>query len=141
MTLIGPDGTMRRRMVDTAASSDTGPWQELLARALAVLPPYRAVPGGVVYHLRVDDQVVLVAEQDLSGPLSDLVTAVLAIGEPPHLAAAQPTSPLLAGISRHGNDPSCASARTADMYANGYSALGERWRPDWTICATGVPDP
>ena len=85
VTLIGPDGTMRRRMVDTAASSDTGPWEELLARALAALPPYyRAVPGGAVYHLRVDDQVVLLAEQDLSGPLYDLVTAVLAIGKPPH---------------------------------------------------------
>ncbi len=84
VTLIDPDGTMRRRLVDTAASSDTGPWEELLARALAVLPPYRAVPGGAVYHLRVNDQVVLVAEQDLSGPLYDLVTAVLAIGEPPH---------------------------------------------------------
>jgi hypothetical protein len=83
-TLIGPDGTMRRRMVDTAASSDTGPWEELIARALAALPPYRAVPGGAVYHLRVDHQVVLVAEQDLSGPPYDLVTAVLAIGEPPH---------------------------------------------------------
>ena len=47
VTLIGPDGTMRRRMVETAASSDTGPWQELLARATAVLPPYRAVPGGL----------------------------------------------------------------------------------------------
>ena len=35
MTLVGPDGAMRRRMVDTAASSDTGPWEELLARALA----------------------------------------------------------------------------------------------------------
>jgi hypothetical protein len=45
VTLIGPDGTMRRRMVDTAASSDTGPWEELLARALAALPPYRAVTG------------------------------------------------------------------------------------------------
>ena len=84
VTLVGPDGAMRRRMVDTAASSDTGPWEELLARALAALPPYRAVPGGTVYHLRVDDQVVLVAGQDLSGPLYDLVTAVLAIGEPPH---------------------------------------------------------
>ena len=62
---------MRRRMVDTAASSGTGPWEELLAGALAALPPYRTVPGGTVYHLRVDDQVVLVA-------------AVLAIGEPPH---------------------------------------------------------
>jgi len=90
VTLIGPDGTMRRRMVDTAASRDSGPWEELLARALAVLPPYRAVPGGTVYHLRVDDQVALVAEHDLSGPLYDLVTAVLAIGEAPHLAACRP---------------------------------------------------
>ena len=84
VTLIGPDGTMRRRMADTAASSDTGPWEELLARALAALPPCRAVPGGAVCHLHVDDQVVLVAGQDLSGPLYDLVTAVLAISEPPH---------------------------------------------------------
>jgi hypothetical protein len=84
VTLIGPDGTMRRRMVDTAASSDTGPWEDLLARALASLPPYRAVPGGAVYHLRLDDQVALVAEHDLSGPLYDLLTAVLAIGETPH---------------------------------------------------------
>ncbi len=81
VTLIGPDGTMRRRMVDTAASSDTGPWQELLAPALAALP---RGSGRAVCHLRVDDQVVLVAGQDLSGPLHDLVTAVLAIGEPPH---------------------------------------------------------
>ena len=84
MTLIGPDGAMRRRMVDTAASSDTGPWEDLLARALASLPPYRAVPGGAVYRLRLDDQVALVAEHDLSGPLYDLLTAVLAIGETPH---------------------------------------------------------
>ena len=84
VTLIGPDGTMRRRIVDTAASRDTGPWEELLARALAVLPPYRAVPGGTVCHLRVGDQVALVTEHDLSGPLYDLVTAVLAIGEAPH---------------------------------------------------------
>ena len=84
VTLIGPDGTMRRRMVDTGTSGDTGPWDELLARALASLGPYRAVPGEAVYHLRVDDQVALVAEHDLSGPLYDLVTAVLAIGETPH---------------------------------------------------------
>jgi hypothetical protein len=84
VTLIGSDGTMRRRMVDTAASRDSGPWEELLTRALAAaLPPYRAVPGGTVYHLRVGDQVALVAEHDLSGPLYDLVSAVLAIGEAP----------------------------------------------------------
>jgi hypothetical protein len=76
---IGPDGTTRCRMVDTA-SSDTGAWEELLARALAALPSYRTVLGAAVYHLRVDGQVALVAEHDLSGP----VTAVLAIGEAPH---------------------------------------------------------
>ena len=84
MTRIGPDGTMRRRMVDTAASSDAGAWGHLIARTLAAPPPYRPVLGGPVYHLHVDDQVVLVAEHDLSGPLYDLVTAVLAIGEAPH---------------------------------------------------------
>ena len=81
VTRIGPDGTMRRRMADTAASGDVGPWEELIARALAARPPYRPVPGSPVYHLRIDDRAVLVAEHDLSGPLSDLVTAVLAMGE------------------------------------------------------------
>ncbi len=83
MTRIGPDGTLRRRMIDTVASSDAGPWEELLARALAAPPPYRPVPASPVYHVRVDDQVVLVTEHDLSGPLYDLVTAVLAIGQAP----------------------------------------------------------
>ena len=84
VTRIGPDGTMRRRMVDTAAPGGAGAWEELIARALAAPRPYRAVPGGPVYHLRVGEQSVLVAEHDLSGPLYDLVTAVLAIGEAPH---------------------------------------------------------
>jgi hypothetical protein len=81
VTRIGPDGTMRR-MVDTAASSDASLWEEMTAHALAAPPPYRPVPGDPVCHLRVDVRVVLVTEHDLSGPLSDLVTAVLAIGEP-----------------------------------------------------------
>ncbi|HEY0998493.1 MAG TPA: hypothetical protein VGD83_02540 [Streptosporangiaceae bacterium] len=84
MTRIGPDATMRRRMVDTAASSDAGQWEELITRGVAALPPYRPVPGGPVYHLRVGEQAALVAEYDLSGPLYDLVTAVLALGEAPH---------------------------------------------------------
>ena len=84
VTRIDPDGTMSRRMVDTVASSDAGPWEDLIARALASQPPYRPVAGDPVYHLRVDEQVVLVAEPDLSGPLYDLVAAVLAIGEAPH---------------------------------------------------------
>jgi hypothetical protein len=87
VTLIGSDGTMRRRMVDTAASGDTGPWEELLTRALAALPPCRPTArfrGGTVCHLRVGEQVALVAEHDLSGPLYDLVTTVLALGKAPH---------------------------------------------------------
>jgi hypothetical protein len=68
-------------MVDTAASSDAGSWEDLIARALASPPPYRPVPGDPVYHLLVDEQVVLAAGHDLSGSLYDLVTAVLALGE------------------------------------------------------------
>jgi hypothetical protein len=84
VTRIDPDGTMSRRMVDTGASSDARPWEDLIARALASPPLYRPVPADPVYHLRVDEQVVLVAEHDLSGSLYDLVTAVLALGETLH---------------------------------------------------------
>lgn len=41
-------------------------------------------PEDAVYHLRVDAQVMLLTEHDLSGPQYDLVTAVLAIGEALH---------------------------------------------------------
>ena len=84
VTRIGPDGTMDRRMVDTAASSDAGPWEDLIARALACPPLYQPVPRDPVYQLRVDEQVVLVALHDLSGSLYDLVTAVLALCEALH---------------------------------------------------------
>jgi hypothetical protein len=40
-----------------------------------------AAPGGPIYHLRLDDRDVMVAEHDLAGPLLDLVTAVLAKGD------------------------------------------------------------
>jgi hypothetical protein len=42
--------------------------------------PYRPAPGIAVYHISVDDDVVIAAEHDLIGSLSDLVTAVLALG-------------------------------------------------------------
>jgi hypothetical protein len=80
VTRIGPDGTMGRRMIDTAASSNAGRWEDLIACALASPPLYRPVPAEPVYHLRADEQVVLVAEHDLSGSLYDLVTAVLVLG-------------------------------------------------------------
>jgi hypothetical protein len=81
VTQIESDGTMWRRMVETAGRSDAGLWQELITRALAVPLPYRPAPGGPVYHLRLDDRDVMVAEHDLAGPLLDLVTAVLAKGD------------------------------------------------------------
>jgi hypothetical protein len=80
VTRIGSDGSVRRRMLDTAGRADAGRWEGLVGRAPAAAPPYQAVPGSTVYHLRVDDYVVVIGEQQLSGPLRDLVTAVLAEG-------------------------------------------------------------
>jgi hypothetical protein len=80
VTRIGSDGSVRRRMLDTADRADAGRWEGLVGRVPATAPPYQAVPGSTVYHLRVDDYVVVVGEQELSGPLRDLVTAVLAEG-------------------------------------------------------------
>jgi hypothetical protein len=81
VTWIEPDGTMQRRVVDTAQRDDGPRWEDLAARALASPPGYRPVPGTAVYHVRVDDQLVEVGEYDLDGPLRDLVTVVLAVGD------------------------------------------------------------
>jgi len=79
-TRIEPDGTMQRRMVDTARQSDRRLWEELASRAVGVLVPYRPAPGIAVYHIRLDDYVVMADEHNLAGPLLDLVTAVMALG-------------------------------------------------------------
>ena len=79
-TRIEPDGTMQRRMVDTARQSDRRLWEDLAARAVGIPVPYRPAPGIAVYHIRLDDYVVMAAEHDLAGPLLDLVTAVMALG-------------------------------------------------------------
>lgn len=42
---------------------------------------YRPAPGAVIYHVGVDDQVTVIGEHDLTGPLLGLVTAVLAFGD------------------------------------------------------------
>jgi len=44
-TRIEQDGTMLRRMVDTAGRSDGHQWDDLVVCALAIAPPYRPVPG------------------------------------------------------------------------------------------------
>jgi hypothetical protein len=77
---IGWDGGLRRGVVDTARRSDARRWEELIGRVPAHPPPYRAGPGSTVYYISVDDQVVLVSEHDLAGPLRDLVVAVLTSG-------------------------------------------------------------
>jgi hypothetical protein len=79
-TQIGPDGTMLRRVVDTGECGNAKKWEQLAARALMAASPYRPVPGRLIYHIRIDDYVFLVAEHDLTGPLGDLATAVLARG-------------------------------------------------------------
>ena len=78
---IAANGSVRRWVVDTAGRSDAGRWEELIACVPAVPPPYRAAPGSAVYDIRVDDGKFLVGEHDLSGPLSDLVRAVLVEGD------------------------------------------------------------
>ena len=69
---------MQRRMVDTARQSDRRLWEDLAARAVGIPVPYRPARGIAVYHIRMDDYLVMTAEHDLAGPLLDLVTAVMA---------------------------------------------------------------
>ena len=83
MTRIEHDGNMHRRVIDTVAQHDPRNWEDLTARAIACTPPYRPVPGAVIYHVCVGDLVIQVSEDDLYGPLRDLVTLVLAMGIEP----------------------------------------------------------
>jgi hypothetical protein len=82
VTWIGWDGTMLRRVVDTADCTDGPRWEGFATRALLPPPPYRPVPAVPLYHVSLDNSITaLVAEHDLCGPLLDLVTAVLAMGD------------------------------------------------------------
>jgi hypothetical protein len=69
---------MWRRMVDTAERSDGGQWEDRTCPGCPA--PVPAVPGQPIDHIRVDDDVVLAAEHDLTGPLRDLVSAVITVG-------------------------------------------------------------
>ena len=82
VTEIGWDGSMRRRALDTSGLTDAGRWENLIEQVLAFPPPYRAAPGSPVYVIHAADRAVLVGEQDLTGPLHDLVTTILAAGDP-----------------------------------------------------------
>ena len=82
VTEIGWDGSMRRRALDTCGLTEAGRWETLIGQVLAFPPPYRAAPGSPVYVIHAGDRAVLVGEHDLTGPLRDLVTAILAAGGP-----------------------------------------------------------
>lgn len=74
---------MRRRALDTSGLTDTDRWENLIEQVLASPPPYRAAPGQPVYMIYAGDRAVLVAEQDLTGPLAELVEMILGTGDPP----------------------------------------------------------
>jgi len=79
---ISAKGSIRREMVDTASRKDAARWEELVAEAgLNSPPPYRPAPGQPVYLIEAGEQAFAVAEQDLTGPLRELVMTVLAEGD------------------------------------------------------------
>jgi hypothetical protein len=81
VTEVARDGQLRRRMVDTTGRDDASRWEELAKRAAIGDPPvYRPAPGRPVFAIEVDDQEAMVAERDVTGPLGELVTAVMIEG-------------------------------------------------------------
>jgi hypothetical protein len=74
---------MRRRALDTSALTDADRWENLIEQVLASPPHYRAAPGQPVYMIYAGDRAVLVAEQDLTGPLAELVKTILETGGSP----------------------------------------------------------
>ncbi len=83
VTRIAGDGRLLHRLVDTATRSDPGRWESLLRRAaLADPPPYRPTPGIAIYLINTGEQLVLVTDNTLTGPVKELVSAVLAEGDP-----------------------------------------------------------
>ena len=80
VTRIEQDGTMQRRMVDTARRDDGRLWEDLAIRALASVPPYHPIPGTAIYHISAEGWNLQVGEYDLDGALRDLVTVVMARG-------------------------------------------------------------
>jgi hypothetical protein len=88
VTEIAWDGSIGRRALDTWYLTDAGRWEGLIEEVLAAPPPYRAAPGSAVYVLHAGDRAVLIGEQDLTGPLAELVTMIMeqgnsALGAPP----------------------------------------------------------
>lgn len=82
ITEIAWDGSIRRRALDTGSLTDPGLCESLLGHVLAIPPPYRAAPGRPVYVLHAGGRAVVMGEENLIGSLRQLVTTVLAAGDP-----------------------------------------------------------
>jgi hypothetical protein len=83
VTRIAGDGRLLHRLADTATRGDPARWESLLSRAaLADPPPYQPAPGVPVCLINTGDQPVVVTQNRLTGPLDELVSAVLAEGDP-----------------------------------------------------------
>ena len=82
ITEIAGDGSIRRRALDTGSLTGPGRCESLLGQVLAIPPPYRAAPGRPVYVLHAGDRAVVMGEDSLIGSLRQLVTTVLAAGDP-----------------------------------------------------------
>jgi hypothetical protein len=82
ITEIAWDGSIRRRALDTSRLTDAGRCDNLIGQVLAIPPPYRATTGRPVYVLHASDRAVVMGEDNLIGSLRQLVTTVLAAGDP-----------------------------------------------------------
>jgi hypothetical protein len=82
VTEIGWDGTIRRRALDTWCLADASRCEHIMSQALALPPAYQATPGTPIYLIHTSERAILIGEEDLTGPLRDLVIAILATGEP-----------------------------------------------------------
>jgi hypothetical protein len=81
VTRIAPDGTLRRRQIDTAQRSDGQQMEDLATRALTAPIRYQPAAGAIVYHVSVDDRVIMAAEQDLPEALESLISAAMVTGQ------------------------------------------------------------
>ena len=116
VTEIGWEGRMRRKALDTWYLTDAGRWDDLIEQVLTAPPPYRADPGHPVYVIHAGDRAVLIGEQDLTGPLADLVTTVLETGGPP-LANRRPLRPEQSAPASEAT--AAGRSRTSGMFSWG----------------------
>jgi hypothetical protein len=82
VTEIGWDGAIRRRALDTWCLADADRWEHIIGQVLTVPPAYQATPGTPVYIIHTSHRALLIGEEDLTGPLRDLVITILATGDP-----------------------------------------------------------